>query len=412
MMKKASFFVLFILVSGVALDACQSNDAVTLPAKKKVQALLTKYLYKNNVAGVNVSIKLPDQPVANYSAGLGNLQRKTAMPRQALMPIGDITKSFTSAIILKLQQQGKLNIQDRLWRLARPNTQLAKILKQYPHLAKLKLIHLLTHTSGLHTALDTSQYAEVLSEKPLQMYPDKDVVQISMAFKPYFKPGEKYKFHYSDVDYVLAGLVIESVTGHSVYDEMQSLFEDAKLTSIYYPQTEVNIPARQSHRMVQGYMPEGSRWFKVFGPLFERYPVVTIPGVRTVKAYDVTNVDYKQLATGAAADGIVADSGTLAKWFWSLFNNRVLDERSVKLMQKTVPTDFGYGYGLGIRSRHLEEIHFNSISHNGAEFGYNAIVVYLKEPNMAIAIIINTQKDTLNMEKGLLHKLLKILLNR
>ena len=77
-----------------------------------------------------------------YEKGFGYacIESKIAATPRTVFRIGSVTKQFTAAAILKLQEQGKLRVEDKL----------SKFLPDYPRGDEVTLYHLLTHTSGIH----------------------------------------------------------------------------------------------------------------------------------------------------------------------------------------------------------------------------------------------------------------------
>lgn len=124
-----------------------------------------------------------------------------------------VTKTFTSALIFKLMEQGKLSVSDALAQyLGEQYLRLLPVNAGRSTTGRtMTLRHLLDHTSGLHDyATDPVFRAEVL-RRPDRQWTAIELLDIANARAPYFAPGAGMA--YSDTGYVLLGQVVEAVAG-------------------------------------------------------------------------------------------------------------------------------------------------------------------------------------------------------
>jgi CubicO group peptidase (beta-lactamase class C family) len=124
-----------------------------------------------------------------------------------LFEIGSITKQFTAASILQLQEAGKLHIDEPL----------SRYLPDAPHAGEVTLRQLLTHTSGLHDYLDgPRELMDQIVPKPISY----DELIARVASRPLdFPPGSRWS--YSNTGYLLLGRVIEAVSGETYRDYLK-----------------------------------------------------------------------------------------------------------------------------------------------------------------------------------------------
>jgi CubicO group peptidase (beta-lactamase class C family) len=153
--------------------------------------------------------------IKGYSmADLGNHQ---ANGPDTVFQIGSLTKAFTAAAILKLQEDGKLNINDTV----------AKYIKDYPY--EISLYQLLTHTSGIPNFTEFPDYPTTMNIKV-------STSQNVAKFKDRpldFQPGTQ--FHYSNSGYILLGQIIEVVSGQTYGDYVQEhIFSKLSMTRSGY----------------------------------------------------------------------------------------------------------------------------------------------------------------------------------
>lgn len=145
--------------------------------------------------GAVLGIVEDGQMVYRKAYGLRDLEGRIAATIDTHYEIGSITKQFTAAAILQLQEAGKLNIDDKL----------AKYLPDAPHASEVTLRQLLSHTSGLPEYLDGLDI-ETAATKPATF----TQLMARIAGEPLdFTPGAKMV--YNNTGYILLGRVIEVV---------------------------------------------------------------------------------------------------------------------------------------------------------------------------------------------------------
>jgi CubicO group peptidase (beta-lactamase class C family) len=251
--------------------------------------------------------------------------------------IGSITKQFTAAAILLLQDRGKLKISDPI------STYLPDAPAAWD---QITLIDLLTHTSGLGDDGDdfTGRWAQ--DETPAQLW----AVIRNEPLK--FRPGTQ--FSYSNTGYAVLGLVIEKVSGRSYGDFLRdNLFKPLGMTATAY-----NPPF--SPIQAHGYI--GS----VDGPVPTHNPLA--------------------LSLAFAAGGIVSTTHDMALWQTKLLGGQVLAAAALK--QMTTPFKNNYGFGLEIADRdgHLD------FGHDGQVPGFHTSAHY--QPDNRLNVVVFGNLDT------------------
>ena len=145
-----------------------------------------------------------------FCRGYGLARVKAGVPAGPETPfrIGSVTKQFTSVAILKLQEDGKLSVSDRL----------SKFFPEFPRGGGVTLHHLLSHTSGIHSYTADPDFLKGVT-KPVKAA---DLVEkISKA--PFdFDPGKH--LNYSNSGYFLLGLVVEKASGQPYGEYLQEKF--------------------------------------------------------------------------------------------------------------------------------------------------------------------------------------------
>jgi CubicO group peptidase (beta-lactamase class C family) len=140
--------------------------------------------------------------------GLADVARGAAFTPDTKSRIGSITKQFTASAILKLQEQGKLSVQDKL----------SKYFPDFPRGDEVTLHHLLTHTSGIRSYTDKPGFMD----KVASPVGPEDLIKSFQNDAYDFDPGKKW--HYDNSGYLLLGRVIERVSGQSYGDFLSKTF--------------------------------------------------------------------------------------------------------------------------------------------------------------------------------------------
>jgi CubicO group peptidase (beta-lactamase class C family) len=130
--------------------------------------------------------------------GYKDVTQKTKVDANSLFQYGSVTKQFTAALIMYLQEKGKLNIED-------------KLSKYFPELSfadSVTIYNLLTHTSGIYNYTDNGDFMKTEAVNPT----NKEKIFALFKNKPLeFTPGSKY--NYSNSGYSLLGYIIEKASG-------------------------------------------------------------------------------------------------------------------------------------------------------------------------------------------------------
>lgn len=160
----------------------------------------------------------------------------------ARYPVASVTKLYTAAVVMRLVEQGRLELDGRLTELLPPAvTTGLHILAGVDHTDEITIENLLGHTSGLPDYYEeapaggTSPQARLLAGEDAPM-PFEDVLTVVRKMTPHFPPqspsSTRQKAHYADTNYQLLGAVIEAISGrplHAVFDDL--LFEPLGLDS-------------------------------------------------------------------------------------------------------------------------------------------------------------------------------------
>lgn len=177
------------------------------PLGARVDEFVRPYVATNNFTGV-ILVARGDIVLFERGYGLADPEHGVANSPRSRFHIASVTKAFTAAAVLLLEEHGRLRTTDPV----------ATYLPDYPNGQRLRLTHLLTHTSGIPN-LDGPEWAR---EERLP-HSTAELVGLFKDQPLRFEPGAKTE--YSNSNYNLLALIIERVTGQQYGDFMRdSLF--------------------------------------------------------------------------------------------------------------------------------------------------------------------------------------------
>ncbi|GAB2914636.1 serine hydrolase domain-containing protein [Rheinheimera gaetbuli] len=263
-----------------------------------------------------VAVIQAGKPLLLQAYGMADHEAGTAFTTDTVFDIGSITKQFTAAAILKLQQQGKLQLTDTLGQFF-PEAGADK--------RPVTLHQLLTHSSGLVNNLSGGDYSKVSRN-----------TFIKRVFRSKLEALPGTAFSYSNAGYAVLGLVIERVSGQS-YEQyvQQHLLQPAGLRYTGY-----RMPDWQALPIATGYeLKRDSFWGGKADGSSKRW------GTPLEKSWDKDGPWWNLHANG----GFLSTIGDLNRWHQALQTETVLDKASIALLFTphiaTSRAGIFYGYG-------------------------------------------------------------------
>jgi D-alanyl-D-alanine carboxypeptidase len=320
-----------VVIAALTLTAAGTAHAEhrtdTRTLQRHADALLAQ-----GAPGVLVEVDTPRGDV-RVRSGYGDVDRRTPVPWQAKFRIGSYTKTFVAATVLQLVGEGRLSLEDTVdeWL---PGV----VAGNGNDGSKVTVRNLLQHTGGLHNYVGKMPELFLEEEFPnvrYRTYQPEQLVALAMREKPDFAPDEQWR--YSNTGYILAGMVIERVTGNTWQHEVRTrIVQPLGLRDTTLPGTSPFLP-------------------RPHATAYERFPEKGLEAdpndPRYGRALDVTQ--YNPSWGGAAGDMIsTTEDGN--KFLKALFGGKVLRPAQLAEMTKTVRApdlDGGWPgaeYGLGI----------------------------------------------------------------
>jgi D-alanyl-D-alanine carboxypeptidase len=298
------------------------------------------------------------------AAGVDGPDGRLATPQDEFA-IASVTKMFTAALIMRLVDEGKIDLDN-------PLSDYLGDLGEAANGATVR--EALEMRSGLANAADAA-LAEVTANPERVWTAD----EVAADFpQPVAKPGVEY--NYSNPTYKLLGMAAEHVTGATLAEAMRS---------------EVLDPAGAGPTLlVQG----------ADTPTPEPWALPTEPGAIELADYG-TGGALPSISTATyslAASGMASDAPSLAAWAWQLFAGKVVSAQSLAAMT----TIGGDDYGLGVES--LSGIGLPPVfGHGGVHDGYQSVLAVIPDQQDVIVVFINRTDADVSYIAGSLADVLK-----
>lgn len=207
MMKKYFCFTIIMYCISIATSG-QSTIRITPQQVRQIDSLMNSLHESEKFNGL-ILVATGNEVIYSKGFGYANREKKIDNDPSYIFPIMSLTKQFTVALILKLVEEGKLDL----------NKPFINYLPQYQqeHWGNITIHDLLRQTSGIP---DYIPYLKAYDGSGGEnKYHSPDTLVGKIVNKPLnFQPGEK--FQYCNVNYVLLGLIVERVTGKPIADAL------------------------------------------------------------------------------------------------------------------------------------------------------------------------------------------------
>jgi D-alanyl-D-alanine carboxypeptidase len=291
------------------------------------------------------------------ASGLADVERKTPMRPADRFRIASLTKSYVATVALQLVSEGKLSLDDSVEQ---------RLPDLVPNGEKITIRQLLGHTSGLFSfENDPRVLKPYLKGNFGYHWAPRKLVQIAVSHKPLFAPGASYA--YSSTDYIVVGLIIEAVTGHTLGTELgHRILQPLGLRATAFPTTP-----------------------RIASPFAHGYYVFAKP-----PATDVSGVSPFPWAAGA----MVSTGADVLGFYRALLSGRLLEPKLLDAMKTTVPegrrTDIpGSRYGLGLER--FPTSCGTAWGHNGAIAGYLVFAFTSSDGRKQALLMVNEDGSSL-----------------
>ncbi len=336
------------LIAGVKFRPYTEKVCIKKLHKKEVVAELDQYMKKLVAADIfsgNILIAEHGKPFYTRSFGQANKDFNVANTIDTKFNLGSMNKMFTAVAIAQLVEQGKLSFEDTLDKFFPdlPNAEDAK---------KIKIKHLLTHTSGLG-----SYFNQKFNESSRALFRTvDDMMKLIDDTKVAFEPGSKWQ--YSNVGFLVLGAIVEKVIDQSYFDYIRE--------NIYKPAGMTNTDSYELDRVNPNLAVGYSKEFGANGTYFR-------------------NNIFQHVLRGGPAGGGYSTVKDLLKFDQALRMNTLLGPELKEQVFTAKPelSSPAYGYGFKVNNQ------TNSVGHSGGFSGINSHLTMYQKSGYTVVILSN-----------------------
>ena len=307
-------------------------------------------------SGIAVLVSKDGKVLYEKGFGYADIEKKELIAPNTKFRIGSITKQFTASAILKLQEEGKISVTDKL----------SKFLPDFPRADEITIHQLLTHISGIHSYTSKPEFINKVTSPITEE-------ELITFFKndPYdFNPGEKWL--YNNSAYFILGHIIGKVAGKPYGEYLkETFFDPLGMTSTGIHSSKLNLQ-------------------------------------KEAKGYNKENGQYKlatdwDMSWAGGAGAIYSTVGDLFKWNEALYNGKVLQEKSlnsaltpVVLSSGKKPDNVNYAYGLELHDYRGQDV----IEHGGGVNGFISQLARYPKDNITVALLTNISPPEVSLNSN------------
>ncbi|WP_375582778.1 serine hydrolase domain-containing protein [Cyclobacterium xiamenense] len=344
---------LFTIMLGVVPLVVKSQTLDYDQFKSMVDSLVSTDRFSGSII-----VDVGSEKKFHYTAGYANRNPNILLNSSARFEIASLSKQFTAALILKLNEESLLSLQDPF----------GIYLEWYPEEYKdqVSIHHLLAHQSGIPNYTHDGDWPELSTQE----FANADFVAHFLEEKPLeFDPGSD--FSYSNSNYYLLGLIAEEVAKENYGDLLYRYFFkplEMNNTGILENRNEIRNLAHGYEKLASGY---------------------------------VDNAPTQSYSTAFSVSGLYSTPEDLLRWSKALDSSTIFTDTTLNNMLTPYLADYGYGLLISdlepekLADRIRDPFSINKypknttvqcIWHWGANPGYNTL--FLKIPDQQITIVI------------------------
>jgi D-alanyl-D-alanine carboxypeptidase len=374
----ASLFVVGLML--VAASAAQADQPRTARIQAALEAWLADRASAEKVTGIAAYISFgdPGPAIEAFAGKVGSGSQESPVRQGTLFQMGSTSKSFATALILKLEAAGRLSIDDKL----------GKWLPQYPAWKDVSIRRLLNMTSGIPNYSETEAMSRIWVRHGTRELTAEDLIKLAYPTGTGDLPASS-GYHYSNTNYILAGMVAAKVAGRSYRDLVhQMVIRTFGLDSTFYE--DGAYPVAVTARLAHGYFDNPA--CSDYQPNCTRSWNLPLMG-RDVRGM---NTSWAQ-----AAGGAIADARDVDRWMRAVFEGRVVPPKqqaewmalvSIKTGEPIadVSADDPRGFSLGLGKAVLGSAGAHWF-YQGETLGYRTLYVWFEQENIMITLQTNSQ---------------------
>ena len=363
-MKKNLFY---LIVSLVLFSSCSRYVADFKTAQCKTQPQNSSYskagqlensldeLVQKGVPGVVLAVQ-SDEGFWATARGYARIEDNTPMQLCHLQYLQSISKTYMAIAILKLHEQGKIDLDEPITR---------HLPQQYHHYIsgaeKVTVRMLLNHTSGIPEYNFQPAYVSYLLQHPRHYFQPEDYLKYIGGKKLVFTPGSKHV--YTNTNYVILSIIADAISGDHAKFISEIIFKPLGLANTFY-------------RNDPGYL----KYPEIVNSYWDRYSDGILENASQLQRMNVSTL--------VGDDGIVTTPADAIKFLQGLAEGKLLSDSTMIQMKTWVNDDKGQPiYGLGLI--HRVNNWFENFGHSGGGLGAGCELYYFPEKHLYYFIALN-----------------------
>ena len=346
-------------IAALYLFAAVPSRAATPPplaaaTQSKIESVARKDLQlyggKQAVPGAFIALWMPGKQPFVKSVGYADLPKRKAFTLPDKFRIGSNTKTFVITVLLQLVDEKRLKLDDPVSKF--------DIGVKVPNGQNITVRQLCEMRSGLYEAYNVPQIQDVPISPQTRMDPKK-ILALGFQHKPLFPPGTKY--NYSNTNYLILGLIIESLTHDTIAHQIQKrLLDPLALHDTSFPLYDPYMPKPYSH----GY------------------------GLNKSGAWEDVTVDLPPSLTWAAG-AMISTVPDMKRWVKSYvlgtMNSAASQRQRLNCLPVGAAPNLGFGLGIGCSE--------GWYGYTGGLSGYNTGAYYLPSKDVTLIVFVNAQRE-------------------
>jgi len=338
--------------------------------KKGIQYKLDSLRENSGFPGATLALVLEDGRKINFATDLSDPDKNIKMKPDDIMFTGSTGKTFVSAVVMQLYDEGKIDIDNKISNYFGKEEWFSKLSNS----SDITVRMLLSHTGGVPRYVMKPDFWKKLSSEPDKVWEPVEILFYVFNEPPVHEPGKGWS--YSDTDYIIIGMIIEKICNNSYYNELK--------TRILKP-LELKNTFPSDQRELKGLIPG------LTGP-----SPFQLPDKPVVDSKYIINPQFEW-----CGGGLVTTSPDLALWAKTLYESKVFSKNALNELLK--PHDFrtgqasktGYGFGVFVFDTPSGLIY----SHAGIFPGYETSMMYLTKFKTSLAVQINADSFSGKLNK-------------
>jgi len=340
---------------------CEFNfpdSSLTHPQHQQYQNLLNE-IVSNGVVGISMSVFKPQDGMWIGAGGMADLHNAVSMQPCNISRVGSTVKMYTAVTVLKLQEEGKLNLDDKI-----ADYLDGDVIDKIENADEATIRQLLQHSSGIYNYIQNLVFQTASTNDLIREWKPEDLLQYAYHKNAYFPPGDDVA--YSNTNYIMLGMLIEKIEGKPFYD----VFEEKLFLPLGLTLTQFAAEDPVPDGIVRGYIDLYSNLQVLESTYFSGWDYYTADGGLISNPYDM-NRFFLELMRG------------------HIINANSLNEMLIWITPKEQDAEFfPIQYGLGIFR--IETPQGIAYMHSGDAIGYYANMLYFPDDSTTIVYAVNS----------------------